>query len=88
MTQSQLAELCEISTTFVGEIETGIKYPAPKTFEKLAKMLKVQPYVLLMPKDIVIDEVDKNELLQMFTEDVREMIQMDLESVLTKYLKK
>jgi len=42
----QLAEYCGISTVYISEIETGKKFPTIGVIEKLAVILKVEPYLL------------------------------------------
>ena len=79
---------CKISNTFIGEIETGKKYPSPKTFEKIASVLTVEPYVLLLPKCIVLKEIDRNELLHKITKELKNVINEDLDTILKKYLVK
>jgi len=87
LTQAELAEKCDISNTFIGEIETGVKYPSPSTFERIATVLQVEPYVLLIPKDAVINDIDRNELLHKVIEDLKVVVNKDLEITLIKYLK-
>lgn len=87
LTQAELAEKCDISNTFIGEIETGVKYPSPNTFEKIATVLQVEPYVLLIPKNAVINDIDRNELLHKVIEDLKDVVNKDLETTLNKYLK-
>jgi transcriptional regulator with XRE-family HTH domain len=60
--QMKLAELCGISTSYIGEIEIGRKYPSAATLEKIVKALNVKPYKLFMEKDD-IDDFDKEGLL-------------------------
>jgi transcriptional regulator with XRE-family HTH domain len=42
----QLAEYCGISPGYVAEIEIGKKFPSVKVIEKIAAILKIEPYVL------------------------------------------
>jgi len=80
-----LAEKCNISNTFIGEIETGIKYPAPKTFEKIAEVLNVMPYVLLIPKDAKISDIDRKELIQKITKDIEQKVLTDIDDIRKLY---
>ena len=58
LTQAKLAEKAGICTTYIGEMETCRKYPSIKTLEKIAAVLKVEPYVLLMDP-----ELNKNDVI-------------------------
>ena len=80
-----MAEKCNISNTFIGEIETGIKYPAPKTFEKIAEVLNVMPYVLLIPKDAKISDIDRKELIQKITKDIEQKVLTDIDDIRKLY---
>jgi transcriptional regulator with XRE-family HTH domain len=42
----QLAEYCGISTVYISEIETGKKFPSINVIEKIAVVLKIEPYLL------------------------------------------
>ena len=41
-----LAEMCETSTSYIGQIEIGNRFPSLDMIEKMAKALKVKPYLL------------------------------------------
>lgn len=47
LTQEQFAELCELSTNFIGIIERGEKRPSLDTFVKIANALDVSADMLL-----------------------------------------
>ena len=41
LTQEQLAELAEVSTSFVGHIERGTRVPSAETLYKLCKAVEI-----------------------------------------------
>jgi transcriptional regulator with XRE-family HTH domain len=45
-TQMKLAELCNTSPSYIGEIEIGRKFPSAEMIEKLAETLRIEPYHL------------------------------------------
>ena len=52
-TQMKLAELCDVSPSYIGEIEIGRKYPSAKTLEKIALERK-------MPiEDFIVNRIDR-----------------------------
>ena len=52
ITQMQLAEYCETATSYIGEIEIGRRFPSMELIEKIAAILKTEPYHFFMePKD-------------------------------------
>jgi transcriptional regulator with XRE-family HTH domain len=46
LSQMQLAEYCGISPGYIAEIETGKKFPSVNIIEKIAVILKIEPYIL------------------------------------------
>ena len=44
--QMKMAELCNLSTSFIAEIETGRKFPSSGSIERIATALGLQPYQL------------------------------------------
>ncbi len=53
LTQEQLAELCDLSTNYIGDIERNRRKVTIDTIEKIANGLKISPSDLL----------DKNNIL-------------------------
>ena len=48
ISQMRLAELCESSTSYIGEIEIGQKFPSIEMIEKIALALEVRPFLLFL----------------------------------------
>ena len=46
-----LAESCGTSTSYIGEIEIGKKFPSIEMIQKFADALKIAPYKLFMDED-------------------------------------
>lgn len=46
LSQMQLAEYCGISIGYIAEIEIGKKFPSIGVIEKIAAILKIEPYLL------------------------------------------
>lgn len=51
LSQMQLAELCNTSTSYIGEIETGRKFPSIEMIEKMASVLNVPAWAFLYVSD-------------------------------------
>ena len=67
-TQAELAEKINISINFLSDMETGKKWASPTTLVKLAAVFNIKVYELLMPADILPDNV-KN-FMEKYTEDI------------------
>jgi transcriptional regulator with XRE-family HTH domain len=44
ISQMKLAEYCNTSPTYIGEIEVGKKFPSIDMIEKIAGIMKIKPY--------------------------------------------
>ena len=42
--QMKLAELCNTAPSYIGQIETGRKFPSMEMIERMADILKIEPY--------------------------------------------
>jgi len=40
----KMADLCETTTNYIGEIEIGRRFPSLKLIEKIGKVLNIEPY--------------------------------------------
>jgi transcriptional regulator with XRE-family HTH domain len=41
----KLAECCNVGHSYIGEIEIGRKFPSMDLIEKIAKTLRIEPYL-------------------------------------------
>jgi len=48
LSQMRLAEFCKTSPSYIGEIETGRKFPSTEMIEKIAETLRIEPYHLFV----------------------------------------
>ena len=46
ISQMKLAELCESSTGYIGEIESGKRFPSVAMIERIARALHIESYCL------------------------------------------
>lgn len=61
ISQDALAAKTNLSSGYIGDLETGAKFPSPSKLEILAKVLGVKPYMLIMSKEDM-DEDSSAEL--------------------------
>jgi len=45
LSQMKLAEYCGTAHSYIGEIEVGRKFPSMDLIEKIAKILRIEPYL-------------------------------------------
>ena len=46
----KLAEYCNTSPSYIGEIETGRKFPSTEMIEKIAEVLRIEAYHLFVDR--------------------------------------
>jgi transcriptional regulator with XRE-family HTH domain len=81
----KLAELCEVSTSYIGEIEIGRKYPSVGTFQRIADALKIKPYKLLMDSETFEDR-GHNEAIILFSEKIKQNLDAAVDATAARYL--
>ena len=76
--QMVLAEKCKTSTSYLGEIERGKKFPSIEMIQKIAEALDVPPYKLFMDKDDIyvasLSPEKKQELITKLGQAVADII--------------
>jgi len=79
----QLAEYCGISTVYISEIETGKKFPSVGVIEKIAVILKIEPYLLFKSrtKNNIAKTIDEKNRLPYY-------VNKQLQKQLKTYIKK
>ena len=58
LTQENLAELADVSNTYIANIECGQTWISDKTLEKIATALHIQEYLLFIPEEELITNSD------------------------------
>jgi len=56
LSQMKLAEYCNTATSYIGEIEIGRRFPSMELIEKIADILRIEPYrFFINKKDVNAD---------------------------------
>ena len=60
----KLAEYCNTSASYIGEIEIGRKFPSTEMIEKIAKILRIEPYLFFKGRkgNSVLSDIEKPRL--------------------------
>jgi len=86
LSQSKLAEKADVSTGFIADIEIGRRSSSLNTLQKIADVLKLKPYQLLIEEDD-IEVYDKKELLNKVQEEIIKKFPQYLKDIENKYIK-
>jgi transcriptional regulator with XRE-family HTH domain len=87
LSQARLAEICELSTSFVGEIELGKKFPSAQNIERLCEALGLRPYQMLYENE-EWEVYDKYDHIAELKIEFKEKINALLEELIRKHLRK
>jgi len=87
ISQMELAELCNTSTSYIGQIEIENRFPSIEMVEKIAEALQVKPHLLFLneldasttikqspAKKTAISDSMKDELISRLTVAIRRVI--------------
>ena len=94
VSQMALAELCGTSTSYIGQIEIGNRFPSVEMIEKFAQALQIRPHLLffdeleddsseIMPSSKKIDtmsEAAKDELIKRLTDAIRRVVKRNIDT--------
>ena len=75
ISQMTLAELCGTSTSYIGQIEIGNRFPSLELIEKIANALQIRPHLLFFTES---DEDTSEQLLQIKSDMMTEAAKEDL----------
>lgn len=84
LTQSALAERIGLSSSFVGELETGTKYPSALTLERIAEALSLRPYQLFLDEQDW-ELRDKAETVADMHRELKLRLNAELDDVLRRH---
>ena len=61
LSQMKLAEYCGTAHSYFGEIEAGRKFPSMDLIEKIAKILRIEPYLFFKSTtgNSILNEIDQ-----------------------------
>lgn len=80
LSQQELAEKSDISTSFVQEIELGRKHPSLTTLDKLAGALDIEVFQLLMNPD-----KNNHDIVKDFSAKLKEKLNSDIDDLMNRY---
>jgi transcriptional regulator with XRE-family HTH domain len=88
ISQMALAELCDTSTSYIGQIEIGNRFPSIELIEKIAEALQIRPYLLFFTdlsnepskarpsnKKEALSNTMKDELIRRLNDAIRNVVE-------------
>jgi len=86
----KLAEYCNTGTNYIGEIEIGRRFPSMELIEKIADILRIEPYRFFMNhKDINADAENlfprlPNSMKKQITTQIKTQINRSTNEILSE----
>ncbi len=84
LSQELLSERCGISRGFLGEVETGRKFPSPKTLEKLADAVGLRPFELFYD-GTTLSRSDEQRLLKGYSTLLKGRIEAEIDKLANEH---
>ena len=85
LSQIKLAELSDLSTSFIAEIEGGKKFPSSASIEKIAQALSLRPYQLFLDDEDRRD-VDTSGRIAKLTRELKASVSANIEETTRKII--
>jgi transcriptional regulator with XRE-family HTH domain len=86
ISQMQLAELCKSSTGYIGEIESGKRFPSVNMIERIAGALKLESWHLFKNEPINLSaEVSFKQLAPTQKDEIMKMVSFALSKILDRF---
>jgi len=87
LSQIKLAEYCNTSPSYIGEIEIGRKFPSMEMIEKFADILKIEPYHFFKNQPGSNSEAESiyPRLPNSMKMKIKEQINISIDEIINKY---
>lgn len=80
LSQLKLAELCGTSTSYIGEIEIGKKFPSVEMIQRFSEAINIQPHMFFMAETDSYSETNDKEKKEKMIEKLQAAIREIVES--------
>ena len=89
LSQVKFAEYCNTSSGYISEIEIGRKFPSTEMIERIAEVLKVEPYHLFRDWTKGDNETDNEKfypfLPNAMKTEIKSQIELSISKIFDKY---
>ena len=83
--QLKFAELCDLSQSYIAEIERGNRFPSTVNILRISGALGMKPYQLFMPKEEA-EGFDQYDVLTRLIGSLKKRINDDIEGTIKEFL--
>jgi len=76
----KLAEYCNTAPSYIGQIETGVRFPSLELVEKMADILRIEPYHFFKKKAVNSHDSDTDNLFPRLPNSMKRQIQTQIKT--------
>jgi len=76
----KLAEYCDTATSYIGDIEIGRRFPSMEMIEKMARILRIEPYLFFKNHKDNIDNFESEILFPRLPNSMKKQINTQIKT--------
>jgi len=80
LSQMKLAEYCDTAPSYIGDIEIGRRFPSIDMIEKIAGVLKIEPYHFFRKKAGKNDNADTESIFPLLPNSMKNQIKTQIKT--------
>jgi len=80
LSQMKLAEYCDTATSYIGDIEIGRRFPSIDMIEKIADVLRIEPYHFFKKKAENSNNSDTDNLFPRLPNSMKKQIRTQIKT--------
>jgi len=80
LSQMKLAEYCNTAPSYIGQIETGLRFPSLELVEKMADILRIEPYHFFKKKTGKNDSSDNENIFPLLPNSMKKQISTQIKT--------
>jgi transcriptional regulator with XRE-family HTH domain len=86
--QQKLAEFCDTAPTYIAQIETGRRFPSMDMIEKMAHILRIEPYYFFRNSNDIKTNTEAEDLFPRLPNSMKNQINNQINQLSSEFLKK
>ena len=80
ISQMKLAEYCNTAPSYIGQIETGVRFPSLELVEKMADILRIEPYHFFKKKSDKSNNSDTENIFPLLPNSMKNQIKTQIKT--------
>ncbi|WP_461256908.1 helix-turn-helix domain-containing protein [Treponema sp. R80B11-R83G3] len=85
--QQKLAEFCNTAPTYIAQIETGRKFPSMEMIEKMANILRIEPYYFFKSQNVNSNGIETVNIFPLLPASMKNQINDQINQATSEFLR-